>query len=82
SNYLEFGLIDIRLGQAGIREPVYSRLESIRASNAESRTAHLEILDRLLEAMLGESADRVIQEEELRAIGVEPTPPDPGDYDF
>jgi hypothetical protein len=80
--YLEAGLIHARLARAGVRDRVLRGLQRIDASNAESRAAHLDILEALLGVMLGANADRVVREEELRAIGVNPTPPDPGDYDF
>jgi hypothetical protein len=36
----------------------------------------------LLGAILGKDADRIVTDDDLREIGVDPTPPDPNDYGF
>lgn len=80
--YLEGGLIIRAMKHAGVEDQITSDLTVIRESNERSRAAHLDILTTLLAAMLGDAADRVVTEDEVRAIGVDPTPPDPNDYDF
>lgn len=80
--YLEAGLLFKTMAEAGVLDEVERGLTAIRESNARSREAHLDILTALLGAMLGDNADRVVHEDELRAVGVEPTPPNPDDYRF
>jgi hypothetical protein len=77
---LEGSLLVDQLAEFGIAGDVIGDLESIGAGNDESRAIHLHVLTTLLAAALGEDADRVITEKDLRAIGVDPTPPDPADY--
>lgn len=80
--YLEAGLLINTLAEFGIAGEVLGDLERIQATNADSRTVHMSVLTTLLGALLGERADRVVTEAELRAIGVDPIPPDPNDYGF
>ena len=80
--FLEAGLLHKAMENAGIDEAVGRDLDSIRALNEQSRTTHLDILTTLLGAMLGDNADRVVSEADLRAIGVNPIPPNPNDYDW
>lgn len=80
--YLEAGLIHGRLEQAGVHERFLSDLRRIGKSNIESRTAHLDILDTLLNVLLGAKGERVVFDEELHAIGVGTIPPNPDDYEW
>jgi hypothetical protein len=79
---LEGELLLDQLAHHGIAGDVLGDLEKIQAGNVESRAIHLRVLTTLLAAMLGENADRVFTEKDLRAIGVDPIPPDPNDYGF
>lgn len=79
---LESGLLHTVMDRAGVSDQVSRDLAVIHESNTRSREAHLNILTTLLGAMLGDNADRVVHDDELRAIGVNTTAPDPHDYDF
>lgn len=81
-NYLEAGLTFIRLQQAGVLEQFVAQLHRIDECNTESRTAHLDSLETLIGVLLGDNANRVVSEDELRAIGVETVPPNPDDYEW
>lgn len=79
---MEGGLIHVQLEKAGIDESIAADMDRIARCNDESRAAHLDLLDTLMGAFLGDNADRVVTEEELRAIGVETTPPNPNNYEW
>ncbi|HEY4460494.1 MAG TPA: hypothetical protein VGN81_39715 [Pseudonocardiaceae bacterium] len=72
----------IRLTEFGIAGDVLGDLEQIQATNADSRAIHLRVLTTLITALLGDKADRIVTDDDLRAIGVDPTPPNPNDYEF
>lgn len=80
--HLEAGLLHNRLEEAGVHESFLSGIGRIAEINAESRAAHLDLLDVMLGVLLGAGAERVVSVEELHAIGVGTTPPDPSDYDW
>ncbi|MFI6867617.1 hypothetical protein [Nocardia sp. NPDC050406] len=80
--YLEAGLIHKRLEEAGVHDDFLRGIGRIADLNAESRAAHLHLLTTLLGVLLGDHADRVVEAEELRAIGVNTVPPNPSDYEF
>jgi hypothetical protein len=79
---LEAVLVHVRMEQAGIHESFLTDMGRIDRCNNESLTAHLDILNTLIGVLLGDNADRVVPEEELRAIGVQTTPPSPYDYEW
>jgi hypothetical protein len=54
--------------------------DPIRALSEESRRVHLEMLDVILQIALRRQANRAFSADDLRQIGVDPTPPDPKDY--
>lgn len=74
-------LID-RLAEFGIAADVLGDLDAIQAGNADSRTIHLHVLTTLITALLGDRADLVVTDDDLRAIGVDPAPPNPNHYEF
>jgi hypothetical protein len=65
-------------GEHGAR--VNAASERINASMAESREAHLEMLDAIVVALLGDRADLTFSEADVHASGIEiadrPSPPD------
>ncbi|GAB3841460.1 hypothetical protein ACFPIJ_43855 [Dactylosporangium cerinum] len=81
SNFLEAGLLIMKVEQAG---PPGARVmaESARINTltAESRQAHLAILDDLAAIMLGDRAELTFTPAELQAMGVDDTPPSPADH--
>lgn len=50
--------------------------------NQESRNAHLDILAALLDVMLEDRSAKVFTSADLRAIGIDDTPPSTTDYDY
>ncbi|GAA2968869.1 hypothetical protein [Actinokineospora diospyrosa] len=82
SGFLEAGLIHKRLEQVGAHEVVLRDMGRITEINAESKAAHLDILDTLVAHLLGDRADRVFTVDDLAAIGVSTTPPSHDDYDW
>jgi hypothetical protein len=71
-----------RLTDFGIAGDVLGDLEQIQATNADSRAIHLRVLTTLITALLGDKADLVVTDDDLRAIGVDPAPPNPNNYEF
>jgi hypothetical protein len=65
------------LAEFGIAGDVLGDLEQIQVINTDSHAIHLHVLTTLLSAILGAEADRLVTEDELRAIGVDPTPAHP-----
>lgn len=54
--------------------------ERINAVTDEARAAHLDKLDALVTIMLGDRASLTFDAVDLRAIGIDDTPPNPTDY--
>jgi hypothetical protein len=71
-----------RLAEFGIAGDVLGDLEQIQSVNDDSRDIHLHVLTTLVTALLGDRADLVVTDDDLRALGVDPTPPNPNDYEF
>jgi hypothetical protein len=65
-------------GPQGVR--IMAASDRIEALIAESRTTHLEMLDALAAAMLGERAGLTFDPADLRAIGIDDAKPNPADY--
>jgi hypothetical protein len=81
SGFLEASLVVRKVEEAGTEGVrVMAASERIEALTAESRETHLEMLDALATAMLGERAGLTFDPADLRAIGVDDTKPDPADY--
>lgn len=80
--FLEASLLLDQLAEFGIAGEVVGDLERIQSINGDSRALHLGVMATLLGAILGKDADRVVTDDDLREIGVDPTPPDPNDYGF
>ncbi len=81
SGFLEAGLVVKTVQEAGPDgERIMAASERIDALTAESRDAQLEILDALVAIMLDDRADLTFDRADLRAVGVDDTPPDPADY--
>lgn len=81
SGFLEAGLLVRKVeeaGQHGAR--VLAASQRIDTLVAESTQTHLELLDALVAAMLGDRADLTFTQADLRAIGVDDAPPSPTDY--
>jgi hypothetical protein len=81
SGFLEAGLLIRRLaegGDAGTR--VLATFERIGQLRDAWHEAHLDVLDDLLGMLLGERADRVFTSADLRAAGVDDTPPELTDH--
>ncbi|BCJ46493.1 hypothetical protein GCM10010168_61320 [Actinoplanes ianthinogenes] len=82
SGFLEAGLLHRHLddtGDAGAR--VYEASHRIATRTDENRQDHLAILDDLLTVILGERAEARFTESDLRALGIDPQPPDVADFD-
>ncbi|WP_253774489.1 hypothetical protein [Goodfellowiella coeruleoviolacea] len=76
SGFLEGGLIIGKLENAGQRgEHVLTALHRIHDLTEQSRQAHLDILATLVDLAFGAPAQRVVTSADLRAIGVDDTPP-------
>jgi hypothetical protein len=81
SGFLEAGLLVRKVDEAGPEgERVTAASERIDALTAESREAHLEMLDALVATMLGERASLTFGPADLRAIGVDDAKPRAVDY--
>ncbi|GLY05292.1 hypothetical protein [Actinoplanes sp. NBRC 101535] len=81
SNFLEAGLIHRKIDEAGEQGLQVNRAtERINAAVADAREGHLEMLDALIAAMLGDRADLVVTESDIRTAGIdiiaEPSPMD------
>jgi hypothetical protein len=81
STFLEAGLLVKKVEAAGpdgarVME-ASSRIETL---TAESRRAHLDILDALVTVMLGDRADLTFIPADLHALGVDDTPPSTADH--
>ena len=71
-----------RLTEFGIAGDVLGDLDQIQAANADSRAIHLRVLSTLITVLLGDKAELVVTDDDLRAIDVDPAPPNPNDYEF
>jgi hypothetical protein len=81
SGFLEAGLIYRKLDAAGEHGERVTRASArIDALVVETRDTHLEMLDALLAAMLGDRAGLTFTEADVRAAGVDTTKPSPADY--
>ncbi|WP_430781713.1 hypothetical protein [Actinoplanes sp. G11-F43] len=84
SSFLESSLIDRKLRDEGERGARVDRaFNRIRVAVAEAREGHLEMLDALMAAMLGDRADLTVTDEDVRAAGVDIRPePDPANFEL
>jgi hypothetical protein len=81
SNFLEAGLLIKKLEEAGAEgQRVMAAGDRINALADESHDAHLDKLDALVTIMLGDRAGLTFDAADLRAIGIDDTPPNPADY--
>ncbi|MFC0540232.1 hypothetical protein [Kutzneria chonburiensis] len=78
--WLEAGLLVRRLEETGRQEEIYDRMGRINDLAEQSRQLHLELLDSLLSIMLHERRDDVFTADDLRAVGIDPTPPQESDF--
>jgi hypothetical protein len=81
SGFLEAGLLVRKVeeaGQHGVN--IMTASERIDTLVAESRLHHLEMLDALVAAMLGDRADLAFSQADLHAIGIDDVEPGPADY--
>ncbi|WP_326559968.1 hypothetical protein [Micromonospora sp. NBC_01796] len=81
SGFLEAGLLVRKVeetGEHGAR--VMSASQRIDTLVTESRQTHLELLDALVAAMLGDRADLTFTRADLQLIGIDDTRPSPADY--
>ncbi|WP_144065200.1 hypothetical protein [Lentzea albidocapillata] len=76
STFGEAGLLIRKLEGTGVLDKV----DEIGALNKMSRKAHLDVIDELIELM-GPTVD-VVTSADLKAIGVDDTPPDSQDYEM
>ncbi|AGZ45350.1 hypothetical protein [Actinoplanes friuliensis] len=83
SGFVDAGLLNKRLEDAGENgERVNAASGRIAELTAQTREAHLEMLDALVVSFTGVRADLTVSEDDLRAEGVECTPPDTSGYDL
>ena len=81
SDFLEAGLLIRKIEEAGPHgQRVMAASDRIDALTAESSETHLEMLDALVTAMLGDRAELTFSPADLRAIGVDDAKPSPADY--
>lgn len=82
SKFLEAGLIHRKLEEAGEHGVRVSRAsDRISAAVADAREAHLEMLESLVAAMLGDRADLTIAEADVRTARIDIlAEPNPKDY--
>ena len=80
SDMLEGGLLIKKLEETGRSEPVFAGLDHIADLADQSRQAHLDLLDLLLDILLDDRRDAVFTADDLRALGVDPTPPQEADF--
>jgi hypothetical protein len=81
SGFLEAGLLIRKIDEAGPEgQRVMAASQRIDTLTAESRETHLEMLDALVTAMLGDRAELTFSSADLRAIGVDDAKPSPADY--
>lgn len=80
ANILEGGLIFRRLEEADALQPVLAASDQIDALVEQARTAHVTMLEALLDPMLGDRSSKVFTSEDLREIGIDDTPPDRANY--
>jgi hypothetical protein len=80
SGWLEAGLLVRKLEETGRQEEIYDHMGRIDDLADRSRQLHLDLLDSLLGIMLDERRDDVFTADDLRAVGVNPTPPHESDY--
>ncbi|MBB5807392.1 hypothetical protein F4560_007160 [Saccharothrix ecbatanensis] len=79
----EAGLIYRQLAEAGVEQRVDGALGEIRACNDRSREAHLDVLETLIAAFLGDRAGTTVTSADLAAIGVDDTAaPNSSGYDL
>ena len=60
-----------RLTEVGIAGDVLGDLDRIQETNEDSRAIHLHVLTTLITVLLGDKADLVVTDDDLRAVGVE-----------
>jgi hypothetical protein len=78
SGFLEAGRLLKKVEEAGRNgQRVMAASQRIDTLTAESRETHLEMLDALVAAMLGDRAELTFHEADLRAIGVDVAKPAP-----
>lgn len=65
SGYLEAGALFNALDRSGLRAETDTRLARIAQADETSRQEHLELLDLLLRAILGERAEETFTEDDL-----------------
>lgn len=83
SGFLESGLLVRRIEGAGANgQRVIAASERINQLMAESRQVHLDMLDAIVAELLGDRADATFTPDDLRAIGVDGTRPNPNDYEL
>jgi hypothetical protein len=76
SGFLEAGLLVRKIDEAGPDgQRVMAASQRIDALTAESRAIHLEMLDALVTAMLGDRAELTFSSADLQAIGVDDAKP-------
>lgn len=81
SGFLVASLLHRKLAEAGdAGARVNATLERIRQLSKTWQDAHLDVLEDLLEILLGERAGLVFTSADLKAAGVDDTRPSPADY--
>ena len=81
SGFLEAGLLVRKVDEAGPDgQRVMAASQRIDALTAESRQIHLEMLDALVRAMLGDRAELTFKSADLQAIGIDDAKPNPANY--
>ncbi|GAA1398027.1 hypothetical protein ACFQZ4_09115 [Catellatospora coxensis] len=81
SGFLESSLLVKKIEEAGANgQRVMAATERIVRLTDESHQVHLDMLDALVAAMLGDRAEATFSADDLRALGVDVTGPDPNDY--
>ncbi|MEU7822792.1 hypothetical protein [Catellatospora sp. NPDC049133] len=81
SGFLESSLLVKKIEDAGVNgQHVMAASERIEQLAAQSRQTHLDMLDALAAALLGDRSDATFSADDLRALGVEVVGPNPNDY--
>ncbi|MEU8003828.1 hypothetical protein AB0B66_21950 [Catellatospora sp. NPDC049111] len=81
SGFMESSLLVKKIEEAGANgQRITAATERVERLTAESRQVHLEMLDALVAAMLGDRAEATFSADDLRALGIDVVGPDPTDY--
>jgi hypothetical protein len=80
ARYAEGGLLINQLQEAGLWESFTEAADRIEQNRKQSAEAHLDIMTGLLTVVVGERSAKVFTSADLRAIGIDDTPPKLADH--